>query len=147
MPYVAGPLDDSGSAVIDVLIGVDENRQRLLAKHQFPIPPAILIRAQIDTGAAVTMVDPRVLKTLDLTPIGTLSISMPSAELTRQVCNQFTVSVSLRDENTGVEHPSVTVIEAAFWPEEGIQAVIGRDLLKHCSFLFDGGRNAFWFAF
>jgi hypothetical protein len=147
MPYIAGSLDEAAGAVIDVLVGVDDGREQLLTKHQFPIPQALRIRAQLDTGSAVSLVDPRILKNLDLTPIGTTWIRTPSTGPAPHASNQYVVSILLGEKDTGMHYPSVLVIEAVFGPEEVIQAVIGRDLLKKCTFLFDGGRNAFWFAF
>jgi hypothetical protein len=41
----------------------------------------------------------------------------------------------------------VEVIQCFFGPEEGLQALLGRDVLDHCLLVYDGTRRAFTLAF
>ncbi len=65
------------------------------------------------------------------------------------LCKQFDVSVSLAHADAALEMhlPSVLVIEAFFLPEEGIQAILGRDVLDYCLFIYDGLHGTYTLAF
>lgn len=146
MPYVSGPIDETSGAVVDLVVGVDEVRHGLLVKHAFPVPPVARVRAQIDTGSSMTAIDPEILRALDLRSIGRASVITPSTGINAHVCNLFVVSLALLSEDTGSHHPSVTVLESEFHPDEGIKALIGRDLLRKCLFVYDGQRQTFALA-
>jgi hypothetical protein len=46
MSLVTGPITRHG-AIVDVLVGVSQNRQRLLEKNNFPVPERVPLRAII----------------------------------------------------------------------------------------------------
>src|SRR5947209_5903508 len=111
MPTINSPLDPVSGAVIDILVGVDWPRQDRLRKHGFKIPETRRIRAQLDTGSALTAVDPTVLATLDPKAIGKEEIITPSTGATPHECDTYFVSISFSDPVTQ-HHPTVAVIES-----------------------------------
>jgi hypothetical protein len=146
MPYVTGSILPGG-VIIDVVIGVSEGRQKVLANVGFPVPARKTIRAVIDTGSGVSGIDPRVLQALDLKPVGDMQINTPSTSHTPHPCGEYLVSLSLLQSNQELHLPTFSVIDAVFQPDENIQALLGRDVLDHCLFIYDGQRQAFALAF
>lgn len=58
MPIING-LIAGGWAVVDVLVGVSDQRRRLLRKHKRAVPQLVHVRALIDTGSSVSAFAPR----------------------------------------------------------------------------------------
>jgi hypothetical protein len=146
MPYFTHPLVDAG-AVIELAVGVIDPRAEVLRRSGFAVPERQLVRAVVDPGSAVTGLAPHVLQALDSTPVGELPVLTPSTGLTPHVSRQYLVSLTLRHVSGERHFPSVAVIETVFTPEENIQAMLGRDLLSHCLFVYDGQANRFALAF
>lgn len=148
MPIITGPIARQG-AVIDVLVGVPDELRRSLQSAGSPVPAAIPVRAVIDTGAGVTGFSPRVFRSLGLAAVGNIAISTPSTP----VASPYSApghEVSLGFVASGAVHDfgEAFVIEAdCFHPAEGIDGLIGRDVLDHCSFEYWGPSRAFQFAF
>src|SRR5580693_4041541 len=94
MPVIHGTLGDAGP-IVDILVGVNETRRKLLEKHAFPIPAPVNVRALLDTGSGVTGLDTSIFGKLDLTPLGTMEILTPSTGATSHECDRYRVSLSL----------------------------------------------------
>lgn len=149
MPLHTGTITRHG-AVIDSLIGVCAERQKLLTKHGFAVPPPVPVRALIDTGASISGCSAEVFHKLDLKPVEQLQILTPSTRIDApHTCDLFQVSWSL--VAGGAPHlfaPSLRVIVAdGFHPTEGIDALIGRDILARCAFEYWGPDDRFQFSF
>lgn len=145
MPHVTFPIGASGP-VLDLGIGVSEPRAKALHAAKQPVPKAVRIRALIDTGASGTCVDPGCLSSLALTPIGQASIHTPTTGNTPHSCNQYDVSITLFHPGLMMTLPVVAVIESNL-SIQGIQALLGRDVLSNCLFVYDGGAGTFALAF
>jgi hypothetical protein len=148
MPYLSGPIV-GGRAIIDVLVGVSRPRRILLQKHGFPVPAAVHIRALIDTGADISAFSPRVFRALDITPIANMPILTPSTKVeTPFTTDLYDVSLSLVADGSPHPFPDSRVLEADCWiPGEGIEALIGTDILNRCFFQFVGPDRRFTLAF
>ncbi len=148
MPIVAGPLTDGG-AIIDLQVGVSRSRQQLLIKNGFVIPQPVPLRVLIDTGSSVTGFLKDVFQTLDIQPFwktAILTSSTPSHQ--PHECNLFHVAISIFANGSVHEFSDHKVIETeSFHPKEGIQGIVGRDLLSRCNFLYLGQERKFTFAF
>src|SRR5262245_48649835 len=146
MPFVTGPLGANG-AVVDLLVGVNEARREVLVRNGFPVPERVRVSAQIDTGTAPSAIDTQVLARLDLRPIASIQARTPSNTETPQPFDQYAVSLALRADEIEMFVRSVEVIACVFVPEEGIQAMLGRDVLEHCLFFYNGREKTFALAF
>jgi hypothetical protein len=148
MPYLNGSLIQDW-AIIDVLVGVSRPRQLLLEKHQFAVSAPVHIRALIDTGANISGFSPRLFRELDVTPVTTISVLTPSTSSSApHECNLYDVSLSL--VANGAAHPfsDIRVMEADCWlPDEGVEALIGMDILCRCFFQLRGPDRQFTLAF
>jgi hypothetical protein len=141
MPVVTLPLDPEGP-VITLLVGVSHPRQGMLQAANLPVPQPVQIRALIDTGASGTLIVAASLQSLALVPSGTTSMITPSTGPNPVPVDQYDVSLILT-------HPPVTIAIPA-WPivecqslGGNYQALLGRDFLSLCLFVYDGRAQRF----
>lgn len=100
------------------------------------------VTALIDTGAHTTVLSPELVARLRIQPVGTAPISTPSTT-SALMCDRYHVNVYFADDFV-VEN--IFAIEA---PMGGVpyQCLIGRDILKLATLLYDGPRNQFTLTF
>lgn len=148
MPYVSGALTGSW-AIVDVLVSVSRARRALLTKHNFAVPQPVHVRALLDTGASISGFAPRVFTELDLTPVSTLGVLTPSTPAhTPHATDLYDVSLAL--VANGGTHPfaDLRVMAADCWlPDEGLEALLGMDILCRCFFQLMGPESQFVCAF
>jgi hypothetical protein len=147
MSYVTGSLIQ-GWAIVDVLVGVSGPRRSLLQKHKFPIPAAVHMRALIDTGASISGFSSRVFQELSITPVSKLDVLTPSTPPNSpHICDVYDVSLSLVANESPRAFPDARVMVADCWlPNEGIEALLGMDILKFCFFQLMGPEGRFMLA-
>lgn len=73
-------------------------------------------------------------------------IHTPSTGDRPHACNQYDVCLVLVHPERQVEFGEMPVIDSSL-QIQGIQALIGRDVLSHCLFVYDGKDDRFIFAF
>lgn len=150
MPMTHGRLTAAG-AVIDVMLGVGPMRERLLRKHSLRVPGPVPVRAVIDTGASISGFASRFFKELELPPVGIQRILTPSTTTdTPCECELFDVTIYLIANGQPHAFTNLRVIAAHGWhpaAEEGVEALIGRDLLDQGTFYYYGKERTFTFGF
>jgi hypothetical protein len=134
-------------AVVELLIGVNEARREVLLRSGFPVPARVRVLAQIDTGTEFSAVDSSILARLDVRPIDSILVRTPDTTTEPRAFQQYAVSIALASDTLEMFLTSVEVLGCAFAPDEGIQAMLGRDVLEHCLFFYDGPRRTFSLAF
>lgn len=148
MPLITGAIDWHG-AIVPMLVGVSHTRRARLQKLGLRVPKPVAVRAQIDTGSHVTALMPHCLQQLEIEPFTTMQLRTPST--TRESpheCGVYDVSLAVISGDISFEVPSIHVIQCDdFNPDEEVQALIGRDLLKQCVFTFEGPHGTFSLAF
>ena len=142
-------LDPANGPVLTVVIGVSVARGDALMTAGQPVPAGISARALIDTGASCTCVDPSILAKLALTPTGTVSVHTPSTGPAAHLAEQYDVSLII--PGAGAHHvplalPAIPVM-AADLSVQGIDSLIGRDVLRDCIFIYNGSVGLFTIAF
>jgi len=144
MPYITGKIEPGG-AIVDVLFGVPHLRAELLRRSGFTVPEPVHIRALIDTGATLTGVSPKVLTALDLRPFDQISVYTSSTPPgSPHFCDRFVVSLSMVAEGRACPFPDTYVMSADCWLEgEGIEALVGRDILERCNLMYFGPEGTF----
>lgn len=136
----------AGGPLIDVLVGVSSFRKEALEKAGQPVPPSIPMRALIDTGASCTCVDPSIITSLGITPSGSMPIHTPSTSGAPKICNQYDIQLVLVHPKLTYTIQALPVIESDL-AAQGIQALLGRDVLGHCLFVYDGANGNYTLAF
>ena len=83
---------------------------------------------------------------LGLVPTGTTSIITPSTGNQAHTCAQYDASVVLIHLELAYTFNALPVIESDL-KHQGILALIGRDVLSSCLFVYDGRHGIFSLAF
>jgi len=93
------------------------------------------------------VIDPASIASLGLTATGSVTISTPSTGQDGHDCNQFDVSLIFQLAG-GYSYTvyAVPVIEADL-SVQGIQGLLGRDVLARCVFVYDGGAESISLSF
>ncbi|MCI0388244.1 MAG: retropepsin-like domain-containing protein [Acidobacteria bacterium] len=145
MPHLTIQLAPGGP-LVDILIGVSEARRAALVKANQSVPQHVPIRALIDTGASCTCIDPGALQSLGLAPTGVTPMHTPSTGNQAHNANQYDVSLVLLHPKLRLQIGTVAVVESEL-AIQGIQALIGRDVLANCLFIYDGETGIFTLGF
>lgn len=145
MPHLTQQFSISGP-IIDVLVGVSHPKRDALLAAGFPVPSPVPMRTLIDTGASSTCVDPYIIQALSLTPSGSISIHTPSTNGAALNCNQYDISLVLIHPKLSFTFGALPVIESNLI-SQGIQALLGRDVLKECLFIYDGASGLYTLTF
>lgn len=139
MPTIVVPLSAQGP-LISVLVGISVPREEAMRAAGQNIAAPIIGTFLIDTGASCTCCDIEFLKPLGLVPTGRMGIMTPStAAGARHVCDQYDVSLFLTSGN----HPGGHLIQAipvitTHLKTQGIEGLIGRDVLNGCTLIYHG---------
>ena len=136
----------AGVPFIDLFIGISKPRQTALEAAKQSVPPPMQIRGLIDTGASGTCIDPTVVNQLSLVPTGTTQIRTPSTGTGTHPCNQFDVSLILHHPTISFTFQALPVVESQLL-NQGFHALIGRDVLQNCLFVYDGPHQGYTLAF
>lgn len=136
-------------AVIDLLVGVSENRRAVLVRNGLAVPAEVALRAQIDTGSFATGMMPETFSRLGILPFERISVRTPSTPRGESCpCDRYHVGLALVSGMARTPFPGGYVIASEdFSPEEHIQAIIGRDILDRCYLTYDGPHKTFSLAF
>ncbi len=98
------------------------------------------IRALIDTGADRTAVHPKALALIASSPAGTIMVRRPGSTLSGRRVNLHDLRLAFGGALLSPTRRAWVEIEAvAVAPADpGILALIGRDMLAHCVFVYHG---------
>jgi hypothetical protein len=99
--------------------------------------------ALIDTGASVTSVNEAPLRALGLRPTGVTEVATPSSPGSRQPVYPCVLSFP------GTPLPAIPFNEvvASDLTAFGVSVLIGRDILAHCQFIYNGPEGFWTIAF
>ena len=115
-----------------------------MQKAGLPIPPFVSGTFLVDTGASGTCLDPRLVAPLGLQPSGVVSIQTPSTAGGTHSCNQYDVGLYIpsNDSRPGFFIDALPVIETSL-SSQGIDGLIGRDVLDRCVLVYNGSAGMF----
>lgn len=102
---------------------------------------AIKVLAMVDTGATGTVISQGLAGKLEINPVGTAFINMPSS--TNVICHQFDVQLIFPNN---VNIASIVVTEAPLHGQH-IPCLIGRDVLQYGVLIYNGYDNSFTLSF
>jgi predicted aspartyl protease len=116
--------------VVPVGITIPVAAEAALSRDAQPIPSMVVTNALIDTGAAVTAVDPGVARELGLLPVGYTVITTASAAGVRTPL--YAIRLLLGTE-MALELTAIAAVVGT-----GFRALVGRDVLAHALFVYNG---------
>jgi predicted aspartyl protease len=145
MPHLTLPLTSDGP-VVEVLIGVTPSQSRSLTVAGQPVPGPVTARGLIDTGASVTCIDSQLVRTLGLQPSGSTLLMLPVPSGGAQQYQEFEISLILLHARLNYSIGTLTVVAAPL-TAQGIEVLLGRDVLKSCLLVYDGEAASFTLAF
>lgn len=134
-----------GGPLIQVYITLSApHRDALVAAGKTPPNPA-LGTFLIDTGASGTAVDPQLVASLGLTPKGAVMVQTPSTNGQPVACPTYDVMVIIPANDPAVPPffvEALPVMEASF-KSQGIDGLIGRDVLSKCVLVYNGTNGTY----
>jgi hypothetical protein len=148
MPSINGTLGPSGP-ILSMLVGVSSPRNAALKAAGLKIPQFVTGNFLVDTGATCSCVDPVFVASLGLAPSGSVPMITPSTAGVPVQCNQFDVAVYLPDSGTGGGGffiGALPVLETSF-SGQGIEGLIGRDIIDRCTLVYNGSAGMFTLAY
>lgn len=124
--------------IIEAIITIPKALEDKLEQKEKRSP--IKIMAMIDTGATATVIQQNIIDQLGLNPVGMVKVNTPSS--TDHECYQYQVRM-LFEPQIVLE----SVVIGAPLNNQHIQALIGRDILKHGILIYTGYANQFTLSF
>lgn len=137
MPSVNAQINPQFGPLIDVQIHVSEPRAHALTANNQVIPPAVSARLLIDTGASNTCIDPRLIAALGIAPTGSVPMHTPTTAGTPVHCDQYDIKLIIPHPVLSRVFGAVPVLASDF-SAQGMQGLLGRDILAHCVFIANG---------
>jgi predicted aspartyl protease len=98
--------------------------------------------AQIDTGAGATIINPQVVKDLDLRPIGVESVIVAASTVVYD-CETYYVDLHFPEGITIHDHRVICLPLA----HQSFQCLIGRDILEKAVLVYVGHLNQYTLSF
>jgi hypothetical protein len=139
MPLIRVRIGADGP-VVDLGLWVGRAAGHAMVARGQAVPPFQSVRALIDTGADRTAVHPGALALVGSPPAGTVRVRRPGSTTATRRVNLHDVRLALGGVPAPPARPAWTEIEAAAVvpADPGVLALIGRDMLAHCQFVYDG---------
>lgn len=115
-----------------------------IGKHHYPLTP---LQALIDTGASNSVIDIEVVKYLNLT-----STKKRESLFANGLSGEhyiYDISILLSDKHHKLFPSRASGVDLTEFKCEGIdiQLIIGRDILQHCCFIYNGTTGRFTLEF
>lgn len=146
MPSVNLNISQQG-AMIDVLIEVSQQRKLAMQSAGLIAPIAVPCRLLIDTGASSTCLDSWIFKSLNINPIGTVEMHTPSTSVNNaHRCNQYDICLIVPHQAINRYFHTIPALESEF-SHQGIDGLLGRDILESCLFIYNGELGIYTLSF
>ena len=147
MPFITLH-SEPGGPVIDVTVGVSHPRELQLRQFQEQVPTPMKLRALIDTGASCSLITQGVVRWLRLPVRGVTPLRTPSTGEQPHDVEVFEISLVIpMGEEQFRRYAVVPVIGHSTIIQPGVEALIGRDILQHSLFTYNGPEKTFLLGF
>lgn len=123
---------------VQVSIGLAQSIASQLLQQGQTLPKPISGIALIDTGASSTCIDSNVAQQLQLPVVNVVNVASASHTSTKQ--NVYPIQIEVVGLPISIEAPNA--IGAAL-NSQGLIALIGRDVLQHCTLFYNGITGSF----
>ncbi len=141
MPTLTGLIGPWGPTV-DIKVMQTNQRVEALKRAGKAFSSPVIVLGLIDTGASLSILDTTVTHSLGLEPRGVVSIHTPSTGAASAKHMSYD-ALFIIGETTGEPlSKTVQVVESEL-ASQGIFALIGRNFLEACQFVYDGPSKSF----
>jgi predicted aspartyl protease len=123
---------------VPVLVGLADQVAQELIKRKEPIPPMSSGLALIDTGSISSCIDEEAANAMHLPVVGNINLASSSHASHR--ANQYPIKITIQGLQMVFNAP--TAIGAPL-KIQGLVAIIGRDILQICCFVYNGATGQF----
>jgi hypothetical protein len=142
MPIISFQAQADGP-IVSAAVGVSIPRRKLLIDHGLVVPDMVVGTFLVDTGATVTAVAPDLIASLGLPHIGAVSVHTPSTGATSVAIDQYDASFIIPgNAPDGTLVIGAIPILATHFRSQGIDGLIGRDILNRCMLVYNGTTGA-----
>ncbi|MCL5611679.1 MAG: retroviral-like aspartic protease family protein [Chloroflexi bacterium] len=124
--------------IVQVTIGVEQNMAQQLVAQGAQLPQPVSGVALIDTGATSTCIDEVIARQLNLPAIDVITIASASHANSKQNVYPALIEVI----GIAIKFNALRAIGVPL-ANQGIQVLIGRDLLQHCTLFYNGMIGSF----
>lgn len=125
--------------MVDAFVGVSAPRRQALTAANQAVPNVVQIRGLLDTGASHSCMDPSVLTAFGLTPTGTALVNTPTTGNAPVTVDQYDVALLIPVPNGApLIQQTLPVTASDLFTSQGFHALIGRDILSQCVFVYNG---------
>jgi len=133
-------------AVLQVEVNLPQPLIELFGQQGKTIPAPHTGMALIDTGATMTCVEESVLTGLGINAIGLVSLGTPAGPVQRPL---FPARVAFPEPKLVVDLSRVVAVDLRGQTIQGMPliALVGRDILRACQFIYDGSGGFFTLSF
>lgn len=136
-----------GGPIISVEISIPTALSNLFQTNKIPIPQPVTGFALIDTGCMLTSVDVATVNRLGLKPVG-VEEDVYTAQ-GRGKTNRYPAHVKFPGTNIEIDYNAVLTADLSgqHFNNTPIIALIGRDILADCVFIYNGKTGMYTFAY
>lgn len=125
-------LTQRGPVVQVTITLADQVASELIKRHE-AVPAAVSGLALIDTGSISTCIDEEVAKQMNLPIVNVVNMASASHALSK--ANQYPIKLQITGLPMFFNAPTAT---GAPLKAQGLLALIGRDILQSCTFIYTG---------
>lgn len=125
---------------VEVHFLVPNELEKRYKEEKTEIPKPVVATAMIDTGASHCVLQTSIPEALGLKPVGTMKISTPSCK--DKECYRYFLRMMIPSHNLTYEGTFIAVALEG----QGINCLIGRDLLANGILIYIGYANQFTFS-
>lgn len=123
--------------ILEVHFLISKELEEQYKKENKKIPEPVIIKALIDTGASMSVIQQEIPEKLGLKPVGSTIVNTPSCN--SHPCYNYFMRMVIPSHNLIYQG----VFVATPLKEQNIKCLIGRDLLKDGIFIYIGYANQF----
>jgi len=141
MPILTGSISPRGP-IIDIKVMQTSQRVEALKKAGQKYNSPVVVLGLIDTGASISALDSGIITSLGLTPRDKVSIVTPSTGSAYQKRMSYD-ALFIAGENTSEPLSKTIQVVECDLASQGFFALIGRNFLEACQFIYDGPSKSF----
>ena len=131
----------------NVLVGVTAGHRSALKAVQRSVPAFVQASLLIDTGASATLICESIIRKLGLTPRGFSSMHTPTTGGLPIQVPQYDVDLTITNPKGASETISNLLVLTRDMSSQGIDGLLGRDVLVKARMTYSGPENIVFLSF